>query len=113
MAWIYTEEYHPNGQLRYKLSLNSDSLQHGLVFYPNGMKEREFWRSGMSVFNEFTEWYENGQVKLEAHYEPWPRVEPPYRQSLPVGEWRYYKPNGDLEKIEIYEAGVLKETRMK
>ena len=33
--------------------------------------------------------------------------------SLPIGEWRYYKPNGDLEKIEVYDDGKLKETRAK
>lgn len=90
-----------------------DTLQTLTRYYANGRKEIQGWWCAGRAFNDWTEWYEDGQVKLEAHYEPWPIVEPPYRMSLPIGEWRYYKPNGDLEKIEVYDDGKLKETRAK
>lgn len=112
-SWLHTAEYHPNGQLHFQLSLKSDSLEHVFVFFPSGMKEREYWWNGLRLFNDFTEWYEDGQVKLEAHYERWPIIEPPYRMSLPIGEWNYLKPDGKLDKIEVYRDGRLIETRTK
>ncbi|MBL0127208.1 MAG: hypothetical protein IPP83_07045 [Flavobacteriales bacterium] len=113
MGWLYTEYFHPNGQLWSSLWPSRDTLQPMTSYHANGQKERDGWWCAMRAFNDWTEWYENGQVKIEEHYERWPIVEPPYRMSLPVGEWRYFKPNGDLEKVEVYEDGKLRETRTK
>ena len=113
LTWLFTEDFHPNGQLCSRLWPILDTLQTLTRYYANGQKEREGWWCGMRAFNDWTEWYEDGQVRLEAHYEHWPIVEPPYRMSLPIGEWHYYNPNGDLEKVEVYEKGKLKETRTK
>ncbi len=113
MKWLYTECFHRNGHLWSSLWLALDTLQRMRSYYANGQKEREGWWHAMRAFNDWTEWYEDGQVKIEEHYERWPIVEPPYRMSLPVGEWRYFKPNGSLEKVEVYEEGKLKETRTK
>lgn len=113
LTWLFTEDFHPNGQLCSRSWPSLDTLQTLTRYYANGRKEIQGWWCAGRAFNDWTEWYEDGQVKLEAHYEPWPIVEPPYRMSLPIGEWRYYKPNGDLEKIEVYDDGKLKETRAK
>jgi antitoxin component YwqK of YwqJK toxin-antitoxin module len=115
LAWLLNETYHPNGQLRAKWNVSTDTLELLTTYYANGQREREYWYYAARAFNDWTEWYENGQVKLEAHYEQGPLTEEmkPFRESLAIGEWRYYKANGDLEKVEVYEDGKLKETRTK
>jgi hypothetical protein len=114
-AWLAAESYHPNGQLRSSHRLDYDSLQQITTYYPDGSREREIWWWSGRLFNKWTEWYENGQVKLEAHYEPGPLTEEirqrPCCESPPMGEWRYYKETGEIEKIEYYEEGVLIKTR--
>ncbi len=115
LAWLLNETYHPNGQLHAKWNVSTDTLGLLTTYYANGEREREYWYYAGRAFNDWTEWHETGQVKLEAHYERGPLTEQmkPFRPSLPIGEWRYYKANGDLEKVEVYEDGKLKETRLK
>jgi len=115
LAWIHNESYHPNGQLRTRWNPSADSLEFLTAYYSNGRRERECWYYALRYFNDLTEWHDNGNVRLEAHYERGPLTQEmkPYRESTRVGEWRYFKPNGDLEKIEVYENGKLKETRTK
>lgn len=97
-AWLEATSYHPNGQLKSTMRLDYDSLQLVISYYADGSKESQRWWHAGSLFNEYTEWYENGQVKLDAHYEGWPLNEARY--SRPIGKWIYYKPNGEIEKIE-------------
>lgn len=115
LAWLRNENYHSNGQLRAIWHLNSDTLELQTTYYPNGQRECEYWYYAGRAFNDWTEWYDNGQVRLDAHYERGPLTDAmkPYRSSLRIGEWRYYKANGNLEKIEVYEDGQLMETRTK
>jgi len=113
LTWLFTEDFHPNGQLCSRLWMSLDTVQPLTRYYANGQIEIEGWWCAGRAFDDWTEWYEDGQVRLEAHYERWPIVESPYRMSLPIGTWHYYSPNGNLEKVEVYENGKLKETRTK
>lgn len=116
-VWLAAETYHPNGQLRSSYRLDDDSLQLITTYYPDGSREREIWWWSGRVFNNWTEWHENGQVKLEAFYDPGPLTDQirrrPCCKSTPIGEWRYFKPDGQIEKIEVYQDGKLIETRTK
>ena len=115
LAWITSESYHPNGQLRARWHPSTDTLELLTCYYANGKRALEYWHYGSRAFNDWTEWYESGQVQLEAQYEPGPLTEEmkPFRLPVPIGEWRYYKPDGELQKVEVYEEGKLKETRWK
>ena len=107
--WLASESYHPNGQLKSRMRLDSDSLQLVISYYADGSTENQMWWHAGSLFNEYTEWYENGQVKLEAHYERWPLKEARY--SYPIGIWVYYKPNGEIEKTEDHGGGPVNDTQ--
>ncbi len=95
--------------MRYDL----DTLQLSTTYYANGKKQLEYWWYDGRAFNDWTEWYEDGQVKLQGHYEPGPLIEEmKLREPLPIGEWHYFKPNGAPDKIEFYSEGKLIRTQV-
>lgn len=61
-----------------------------VVFYPNKRKQSE----GHFVYNKqdstYTEWWENGKVKVQGEY----------NLDLPVGKWTYYYLDGRLKSVE-------------
>jgi len=104
-AWLEAVSYYPNGQLKRRMRLDNDSLQLVTSYYADGTKESQMWWFAGSLFNEYTEWHENGRVKLEGFYERWPLQEARY--TYPIGRWVYYMPNGEVEKIEEHGNGAL------
>ena len=55
---------------------------------------------------KFTEWYENGQKKLEGHYET----------NRAEGKWTEWDENGQIIEEQYYKNGKLQDwkiTRMK
>lgn len=99
--WWYDEMYCKNGQVLFKgPTPNQPGLNHMINYYCNGQKRNEFDHNGYSAEGKMTWWYENGRVQSEQYFE----------YNEPNGEWKYYDEKGKLERIELYENGVLIKT---
>ncbi len=110
---LSTELYYSNDQLRYGMRYDLDTLQLSTTYYANGKKQLEYWWYEWRAFNDWTEWYDDGRLKLQGHYEPGPLTEElKHREPLPIGQWHYFKPNGEPEKIEVYSEGKLIRTKV-
>ncbi len=89
-------EWFANGNLRYK-AFWKQSKGDGLwqYFHENGRLRTEGFYAEDLAQGVHYEWHENGQIKVK-------RI---YRDDKPIESWTYFLPNGEVEKVEVFENG--------
>ena len=50
------------------------------------------------MHGQWITWFENGQIESEIYYE----------EGIPVGTWKYWNPDGTIQKVESYDKGVFR-----
>ena len=101
---ISWEKYCNNGQIINKALINTTNPQHLVTYYCNGNKASEMYWSikfRYGVTGKLVWWYEDGQVQFEKHFDD---------KGYKMGEWKYWKKDGTLDRIEIYKDDELIET---
>jgi len=85
-------------------------LANGLMetWYENGVKEYHcYWSMGMVDGNIF-EWYRNGKIKLQKEFKKDMLISKKYwNEDGTLDQIEFYDPNGNCQKIELYEKGKL------
>lgn len=61
---------------------------------------------------EYTEYFADGNPRVKGQFQQnasgdWLNMKARGLCNIRIGEWYYYKPNNILEKVEVYENGVL------
>ena len=111
--WFYSATYCDNGQIKFSPPLNPDSPAPQLLttYYCSGTKKEEFTlllvKKELLRIGHYTEWFENGNLKLQGYYDD----AAPSVAGLRIGLWNYYDPEGKLIKQEEYENGKLHEMK--
>ncbi len=68
----YSEAYYSNGQLLAKLDYHPKQAVLATSYWPNGNKQAEyFWYRG-TIVGDFSDWYEDGQLKSKGRYFEYP-----------------------------------------
>ncbi|MCB0401216.1 MAG: hypothetical protein KDD41_03975 [Flavobacteriales bacterium] len=99
--YVYEEIWCENGQLVRKVDFMQQP-NHIVNYYCNGVKKNEFNRIAGFIKGDYKWWYNNGQIRLEGLYGD---------MGTEDGTWKYFSDEGTLLKEEIWEKGVLKETK--
>ena len=100
IIYFAQELYCENEQL---ISLVNNKDKESVSYYCNGVIAEKFsycdgW---LFVCGEYTSYYKNKTTKEMGNYE----------QGIKVGLWKYYSEKNKLMKEEIWDKGVLKETK--
>ena len=94
-----------SGQLITKVKLNSLEPQVVTNYYCDGKKKNQMLYSSKfryGVSGKMMSWYDNRQIEFENIYD---------KKGDKNGEWKYWKKDGTLDKIEIYKDDELIETK--
>jgi antitoxin component YwqK of YwqJK toxin-antitoxin module len=94
-------EWYENGNIKKKGSY-AEGARDGtwIMWYSNGNKRGETTLSNGRPDGMAKEWYSNGSLKNEGHYIDGRRI----------GPWKYWTEGNELQKVEYYEKGVLRNT---
>ncbi len=101
-----TIEWHENGQLKSK-SVDNCGKQKFTWYYNDSVKLGEGTQIRMPLFmvGTYREWYSNGRLKFEKHFEDADSQE---RANIKTGTWKFWDEKGKLLKEENYEHNILK-----
>jgi len=105
---FFSAAYCDNGQTKYSPPLNPDSPEPQFItsFYCSGKKKGEYTllpvEGKLLYIGPYTEWYENGQMKMQGYYES-AKTE----AGKKMGYWNYYKEDGQFTLQEHYENGKV------
>ena len=66
----YYKIFHENGVIKLNVNFNNDIQDDGIVitYHPDGSKAREVTKINDLRNGDFTEWYENGNIKTQGYY---------------------------------------------
>ena len=70
------------------------------------------FQHGTCLCGEYTEYFGDGSVRVKGQFQPntsgnWQNMKERGLCNIRIGEWYYYKANNILDKVEVYENGVL------
>lgn len=70
------------------------------------------FQHGTCLCGEYTEYYGDGSVRVKGQFQPntsgnWQNLKERGLCNIRIGNWYYYQPNKSLDKMEVYENGVL------
>lgn len=127
--WMY---YLPNGKLEVQILYENGeavkSKRHNgdvIEYYPSGIPKLECTYKNGELDGIYTEYYDQGEWIREPVNNNEPGLQLEFKEKLInrqpskeceyvngklKGEVLYYNPDGSLQKTEVYENGVLKET---
>lgn len=97
----YSISWHENGQIAYTpVDLNSNKIQVIMHYYASGKKKMEYsWKSHCYI-GDYSEWYENGNLKVKGQYKDHNQENGIMNFFFQEGLWIYYNENG-TKKLEI------------
>ncbi|HEY4800763.1 MAG TPA: hypothetical protein VII99_16905 [Bacteroidia bacterium] len=112
---IYSERHCDNGQLIYKGAPGSTDKMKVTHYHCNGKMKAKFYLKNGRVIGKWQEWYDNGQIKIDGHYNENIFNDPnTFSPSEKTGKWLYYNENGKLLKKEYYKHDkMIKEVKHK
>jgi hypothetical protein len=111
-GWHYKVEYYENGQRQYDpINPRLKGEQPVIEYYESGSKKSKYAiYSYINILGPYSEWHENGQIKITGQYAAVGRKVSGISLTDRDGTWSYYNESGKLIKEEFYEEGKLVKT---
>jgi antitoxin component YwqK of YwqJK toxin-antitoxin module len=67
---------------------------------------------GTCLCGEYTEYFSDGSIRVKGQFQPntsgsWQNMKERGLCNIRIGDWYYYLPNKNVDKVEVYANGVL------
>ncbi len=105
MAWLYKEYYYENGQKWKSLVLTPDSLFPYTEYWENGQIKLEANYYSGAYWNRTRGYHKNGKLNFEGQYKSFPShyKELNFEASTKKGIWQFFDPKGTLVETKNFK----------